>query len=62
MNELEIPYTGYCTCFKYIDEVIFYDEIKEKKIKIVKATGEEAEKLMNEWVDNAPGDVICQKL
>lgn len=59
---MDIPYRPYCTCFNDEDKVYFYDEVKESIFKSVKATGDEADKIMDEWVANAPRDVICQKL
>lgn len=59
---MKTRYTAYCTCF-YIDgEVVFYDEMTDKIIRSEKVNEDDANKLMDEWVANAPGDVICEKL
>lgn len=58
-------YTVYCTCFYDAEnkKVCFYDEIKDRYIRRQKVKDkEEAEKLMQAWVDNAPADVICQMI
>lgn len=58
-------YTDYCTCFLDTDknEVVFYDEIKDKNIGKQKVKDkQEADNIMRIWQDNAPSNVICHIL
>ena len=58
-------YTDYCTCFydEEYGEVIFWDEISDRKIEAKKVKDKtEAKELMLQYVEGAPPDVICQSL
>ena len=58
-------YTDYCTCF-YLDdlkEVWIWDEIEDNSINRIPAENEEeANKIMNDWIEKAPDGMICQIL
>lgn len=60
-----MEYTDYCTCFyeETTESVWFWDEINDRKIGEQKTQNEnEAKKVMEDWVANAPDNVICQCL
>lgn len=58
-------YAGYCTCF-YDEEskaVIYWNEITDSKISSKKVRDkDEAKKVMQAYLDEAPPEVICQEL
>lgn len=62
---MRVRHTDYCTCF-YDDEtqyVVFWDEIKDVKIRSVKVKDkDQAKKIMLEYIDSAPAGKICQAL
>ena len=62
---MRVRHTYYCTCF-YDDEtqsVVFWDEIKDVKIRSVKVKDKaQAKKIMLEYIDSAPAGTICQAL
>lgn len=63
--ENPIIYTDYCTCFyePANKKVYFYDEITDRFIKKQPVKdNEEADRLMDSWVNNAPKTIICQKI
>ena len=56
-------YTPYCVTFYERGQVYFYDEIKDRIIeKVAVSSEEEALRLQKQWLDNAPSNVICQKI
>ena len=58
-------YTECCSCFYMQDnnEVIFYDEIKDRVIRKQKVSDkQDADNVMRIWRDNAPEGVTCQFL
>lgn len=68
MEYKNIRYSEYCTCFLASDNLsaVFWDELpgtSGRQIKSVRCDSkEEAIKLMDEWVANAPAGVTCQKI
>ena len=58
-------YAGYCSCF-YDEEsnsVIYWNEITGSKISAKKVKNEEeAKKVMLQYIEEAPPEVICQAL
>jgi hypothetical protein len=62
---MRVRHTDYCTCF-YDDEtqsVVFWDEIKDVKIRSIKVKDKaQAKKIMLEYIDSAPERTICQAL
>ena len=56
-------YSEYCTAFYYKGELVFWDEIEDEELKILKnVTRIEAEKIMDDWLKNAPKGVVCEIL
>ena len=67
MADKKFKYSEYCTVFWFEEngkyKVQMYDEIKDRPLKTVTVPDKEsARKLLQEYVDNAPQDAICQKL
>ena len=58
-------YTVYSTIL-YIEkykEVLIWDEIKDKRVQKIKVESkDEAEKIMNDWLEKAPKNCICEKV
>ena len=61
---IKYKYTAYSTIL-YIDnykEVWIWDEIKDKRVQKIKVEGKDkAEKIMNDWLEKAPKNCICEK-
>lgn len=56
-------YSEFCTAFYAKGELIFWDEIEDKQLKVLKIrTKGEAKKIMDEWVKNAPKGIVCEIL
>lgn len=62
---MKYKYTAYSTIL-YIEnykEVWIWDEIKDKRVQKIKVEGkDEAEKIMNDWLERAPKNCICEKV
>lgn len=69
---MKYKYSDYCTCFVYSKDsenqtkeiyIWIWDEIKDKRIQRIKAESkDEAEKIMNDWLEKAPKNCICEKV
>lgn len=57
-----IKYTAECSCFYECGEAVFWDEIKDKAIKVIVAAPDQAAVIMAGWVSHAPGYVQCRNL
>lgn len=56
-------YSEFCTAFYAKGELIFWDEIEDKQLKVLKIrTKAEAEKIMDDWLRNAPKGIVCEVL
>lgn len=58
-------YTDYCTCFydREDNKVYFWDEIKDRAFEKLKVKdSKEAAVVMQEWIGNAPKNIICDCL
>lgn len=71
---MKYKYSDYCTCFVYSKDrdsekqtkenyIWIWDEIKDKRIQRIKVESkDEAEKIMNDWLEKAPKNCICEKI
>ncbi len=57
-----IRYTAECSCYYECGEAVFWDEVKDKAIKVITAGPAEAAAIMSGWVSQAPGYVQCRNL
>ena len=63
----EYKYTEYCTVFWFEEKNVYHvwtwDELKDRPLRKYRCkTRQEADSLINDYINHAPDDVICHNL